>query len=266
MVRVSSAILVASAAVALATPGKCTYYEYGGTGACGTPIAKGVAICALGKSDNWKAHCGKKIHFSNSKGSGSCEVRDECPECEEGHLDMTLAAFLKVCTVKEGVCKIDWHFEGEETHAFVAMVAAPNVTTKATAASSQATNSDMAVEAQTQRGSPVSKHSRCTYYNPSNNDPPGSLDGAYRTPLIWKGQASISSAAHAMKGASPYKKGGVYTVVGGKGDKFCVRIDDTCAACKGTWFDIFLKDGDSLPYDFCDVYEGCDGEEGLLVV
>jgi hypothetical protein len=79
--------------------GICTYYNYGGIGAVGTPLAKGVtvAICAMGKGDDWKSHCGATIEFSNDKGSATCEVRDECPECEqlEGHLDT--AAFLLHC-------------------------------------------------------------------------------------------------------------------------------------------------------------------------
>ena len=98
----------------LGVAGKCTYYNYGGTGACGSPIAKGVAICAMGQADDWKSHCGKTIEFSNGKGSGTCEVRDECPECQKGHLDMTLAAFLHVCTVEEGVCAITWRIQGSD--------------------------------------------------------------------------------------------------------------------------------------------------------
>ena len=94
------------------TNGICTYYNYGGTGACGTPITEGVAICAMSPADDWKSHCGKTIEFSNDKGSGTCEVRDECPECKQGHLDMTLAAFLNVCTIKEGICSIAWNFKG----------------------------------------------------------------------------------------------------------------------------------------------------------
>ena len=99
-----------------------TIYNYGGIGACGTPIAKGVAICAMGKGDDWKSHCGATIEFSNDKGSGTCEVRDECPECEQGHLDT--AAFLHVCTVEEGVCSVTWRIQGSnEKH--VASISAP---------------------------------------------------------------------------------------------------------------------------------------------
>jgi hypothetical protein len=104
--------------------GICTYYNYGGIGACGTPIAKGVAICAMGKGDDsdWKSHCGATIELSNDKGSGTCKVRDECPECEQGHLDT--AAFLHVCTVEEGVCSVTWRIQGSnEKH--VASISAP---------------------------------------------------------------------------------------------------------------------------------------------
>jgi len=68
----------------------------------------------MGKADNWKSHSGKTIEFSNGKGSGTCEVRDECTGCEKGHIDMTLAAFLHVCTVEEGVCNIKWRIKGSD--------------------------------------------------------------------------------------------------------------------------------------------------------
>jgi Zn-finger nucleic acid-binding protein len=37
----------------------------------------------------------------------------------------------------------------------------------------------------------------------------------------------------------------------------CVRIDDTCASCKGVWMDIFLEDGKKLPFDYAKITEGC---------
>jgi hypothetical protein len=78
--------------------GMTTFYDYGGIGACGKPITKGMAICALSSSEfAGGKHCGKVLNFRDSHGrSGSCEIRDECPPCQKGQIDMTLAAFLKV--------------------------------------------------------------------------------------------------------------------------------------------------------------------------
>jgi hypothetical protein len=99
-------------------------------------------------------------------------------------------------------------------------------------------------------GAVIDTHARCTYYNPSNNDPPGSWAGAFVDVLTPLHQSSPSSIA--MGSGSPYKKFGLYTVTGiGGGGTFCVRVEDTCAACTGTHFDIFLVDGETFPVDYC---------------
>ena len=107
------------------------------------------------------------------------------------------------------------------------------------------------------KGAVIDEKARCTYYFPISNDPPGSRNCAYQKQCTSPDQGSPSSAAHAANGSSPYKKGGLYTIAGAGRPPFCVRIDDTCAACKGTWIDVFLEDGQKLPFDYAKVTEGC---------
>lgn len=106
-------------------------------------------------------------------------------------------------------------------------------------------------------GKVIAERARTTFYNPENNTPSGSRACAYRNPCTSPDQGSPSSAAHARSGGSPYTKGGLYTIEGPGKPPFCVRIDDTCDACKGTHIDIFLEDGKKLPYDYAKVTEGC---------
>ena len=106
-------------------------------------------------------------------------------------------------------------------------------------------------------GRVIAQKARTSYYNPGNNDPPGSRACAYKNPCTAKGEASPSSAAHAARGGSPYTKGGLYTISGAGMAPFCVRIDDTCAACTGDHIDVFLNDGQKLPFDYATVTEGC---------
>ena len=106
-------------------------------------------------------------------------------------------------------------------------------------------------------GKVVAERARSTFYNPANNSPSGSRACAYKNPCTSPDQGSPSSAAHARFGGSPYVKGGLYTIEGPGKPPFCVRIDDTCDACKGTHIDIFLEDGKKLPFDYARVSEGC---------
>lgn len=104
-------------------------------------------------------------------------------------------------------------------------------------------------------GKVVDERARVTYYRPADNDPPNSRNCAYTPKCTSPNQGSPSSAAHGR--GSPYAKGGLYTISGAGRPPFCVRIDDTCAACKGTWIDVFLEDGQRLPFDYAKVTEGC---------
>jgi hypothetical protein len=58
------------------------------------------------RSRNGK-YCGKIVTPKNPNGdTATCEVRDECPSCESGQVDLTLAAFLPICTVSQGICTL----------------------------------------------------------------------------------------------------------------------------------------------------------------
>ena len=107
-------------------------------------------------------------------------------------------------------------------------------------------------------GTVIAQNARITYYWPSSNTPPGSDACAYVASCTAKGSAVPSSAAHALDGSSPYVKGQTYTISGPGMTPFCVRIDDQCAACKGTWMDVFMPEGQTLPFDYATtVTAGC---------
>ena len=108
------------AIVAVASAGRVTFYTPmpWHHGACGWALKDPTHLgwCAIGPSDGGKSwqspKCGQKIYGWNNRGKFECTVADECPECERGHLDLTLGAFLQVCTKQEGVCDIYWQWEG----------------------------------------------------------------------------------------------------------------------------------------------------------
>lgn len=104
----------------------------------------------------------------------------------------------------------------------------------------------------------IAARARVTYYNPANNDPPGSRACAFSGQCTSPTQGSPSSAARALHGPSPYERGAQYLIVPDDGSKpLCVRIDDECAGCHDSHIDVFLEDGDTLPYDYGAIYRGC---------
>lgn len=107
-------------------------------------------------------------------------------------------------------------------------------------------------------GKVVAERARTTFYQKSNNDPPGSDACAYIPHCISPTQGTPSSAAHSMKVPSIYKKGALYTVHGEGGAKpMCVKVDDLCAGCTSSQLDIYIDDGVTLPFDYAKITEGC---------
>ena len=100
----------------------------------------------------------------------------------------------------------------------------------------------------------IDANAKMTYYWASSNDPPGDKC-AYTGRCVPYGAGKVASAAHGR--GSPYAKGGLYTVAGRGLSPFCVRIDDICAACRGTWLDVFMPQGKRLPFESASVSQGC---------
>ncbi|KAJ1955626.1 hypothetical protein GGI12_005517, partial [Dipsacomyces acuminosporus] len=92
--------------------GEGTYFSPN-TGACGKKNTKSDLIAALNKPqygnvDKVSQHCFKCALVKGPKGQVKVEIRDACPECKYGDLDLSPAAFDKIAKRKDGRVKITW--------------------------------------------------------------------------------------------------------------------------------------------------------------
>ncbi|GAB5589984.1 hypothetical protein Unana1_04884 [Umbelopsis nana] len=91
-------------------------YEGGNQGACGGTIHNTQMIVALnrpqyGNINGKSKYCGRKISITGPHGTATATIRDACPECPRGALDMTQHLFTKVIgNLNIGEAKIKWHF------------------------------------------------------------------------------------------------------------------------------------------------------------
>ncbi|KAI8370343.1 RlpA-like double-psi beta-barrel-protein domain-containing protein-containing protein, partial [Radiomyces spectabilis] len=60
--------------------------------------------------DSKSSWCGKKVSIKGPKGETTARITDECPDCDEGDLDLTPAVFKKVVGDMDiGEADISWH-------------------------------------------------------------------------------------------------------------------------------------------------------------
>ncbi|KAG2217922.1 hypothetical protein INT45_012585, partial [Circinella minor] len=85
-------------------------------GACGDWNDDNDMIVALGGDwyGNMNAeskYCGQKVLITGPKGNSiTVTVKDACPPCDRGHLDLSPAAFAKLGDFDTGILKVKWHF------------------------------------------------------------------------------------------------------------------------------------------------------------
>ena len=104
----------------------------------------------------------------------------------------------------------------------------------------------------------ISEYARCTYYNPDNNDPSGSYEGAFEKRLTPLNQSKYRSIAMLIHGG-PYMKLGLYTITGKNwGGKYFVTVEDTCENWQDVHFDIFMLDIQIFLSDYCYIKYGCE--------
>jgi len=95
---------------------RVTYYNgNGGYGSCGTVINDGDYSVALnanqmanGGNPNNNPNCGKRIKVNYNGKSVTVTVRDTCPGCPYGGLDLTPAAFGALAPLSQGVLTASW--------------------------------------------------------------------------------------------------------------------------------------------------------------
>ncbi|KAI9268022.1 RlpA-like double-psi beta-barrel-protein domain-containing protein-containing protein [Phascolomyces articulosus] len=85
-------------------------------GACGDWNDDDDMIVALGPAwyGNMNAeskYCGEKVLITGPRGNSiTVTVKDACPPCDRGHLDLSPAAFAKLGEFDTGILKVKWHF------------------------------------------------------------------------------------------------------------------------------------------------------------
>ncbi|KAI0685334.1 RlpA-like double-psi beta-barrel-protein domain-containing protein-containing protein [Cerioporus squamosus] len=116
------AILVAVAVAAVAVHGApraadisgdaTYYYPNGGLGACGSPIQNSDFAVALSSSQySGGANCGRRINVQYQGKSVVATVRDLCPGCASGSIDLTSGAFQQLANLDLGRIQVTWNYQ-----------------------------------------------------------------------------------------------------------------------------------------------------------
>ncbi|WP_232324010.1 RlpA-like double-psi beta-barrel domain-containing protein [Catenuloplanes japonicus] len=100
-----------SAACAAALSGKATFYDIaGGGGNCsydGPPAD--LLHVAMGPGEYADAAaCGGYLDVSGPKGKVRVKVVDQCPECAQGHIDLSKEAFAKIGNPVDGIIAVSY--------------------------------------------------------------------------------------------------------------------------------------------------------------
>ncbi|KAI8977966.1 RlpA-like double-psi beta-barrel-protein domain-containing protein-containing protein [Pilobolus umbonatus] len=97
--------------------GDGTWYAPG-LGSCGTVNSASDMIAALnhvqmanGENPNHNPLCGKYITIHGPEGSVRVEIKDTCPGCGHGDVDLSPAAFSKIANLDMGRIPITWSFD-----------------------------------------------------------------------------------------------------------------------------------------------------------
>ncbi|KAG6920167.1 hypothetical protein DXG01_004935 [Tephrocybe rancida] len=91
--------------------GRATYF-YVGLGSCGQTNIDSDYIVALNPTTYaGGAHCGKKIQITDNSGNHAvATVRDTCPGCSSGDLDMSPSLFKHFESLSKGTFEVEWEF------------------------------------------------------------------------------------------------------------------------------------------------------------
>jgi len=96
--------------------GRGTWF-YPGLGACGFTDGNNDPVVAI-SSQRWNngENCNQWILITNTENGKIAygRVRDECPGCGSGDLDMSPSLFEQIGALDTGVLSISWHFQPKE--------------------------------------------------------------------------------------------------------------------------------------------------------
>jgi expansin (peptidoglycan-binding protein) len=93
--------------------GEATYYDFAdGSGACGFPATPDdLMVGAMNAPDYGNsAPCGACAHVVGPEGEVTVRVVDLCPECPEGHIDLSPEAFERIAPIEHGRVPIRWQY------------------------------------------------------------------------------------------------------------------------------------------------------------
>ncbi|MBK7894157.1 MAG: hypothetical protein IPJ90_04550 [Anaerolineaceae bacterium] len=92
--------------------GDGTYYYATGEGNCAfDPSPQNMMIAALNHVDYANAaYCGAYIQVTGPQGSVMVRIVDQCANCPEGDVDLSVEAFAKIAPISAGRVPISWQF------------------------------------------------------------------------------------------------------------------------------------------------------------
>ncbi|KAI7853711.1 hypothetical protein BDC45DRAFT_142600 [Circinella umbellata] len=96
--------------------GKATFFtpenasEGGTEGSCGKSESSTSRIVAVNSEQYDPSMCGKKVLIRHGDKETIAEVRDKCPGCKKGSLDLTIIVFEALGELDTGVLDITWCF------------------------------------------------------------------------------------------------------------------------------------------------------------
>lgn len=93
--------------------GRATYYTWAdGSGNCSFPATpQDLNVAALNAIDYaGSGTCGSCITITGPKGRVTVRVVDQCPECPEGHVDLSPFAFAQIADLPLGLVPVKWHY------------------------------------------------------------------------------------------------------------------------------------------------------------
>ncbi|KAH9884864.1 barwin-like endoglucanase [Xylariomycetidae sp. FL2044] len=116
LLALAAAATTTQAAAVGAFSGDMTYYAPG-LGACGEMNTASDAIVAVAPAQygsdanpNNAAVCGEMIRISYNGKTATATVRDKCPECASGSIDVSPALFTQLAAEAQGRVQVTWEY------------------------------------------------------------------------------------------------------------------------------------------------------------
>jgi len=91
--------------------GVATYYDFadGSGNCCFPPTPDDLMVGAMNHTDYDNSYaCGSCVEIDGPEGKIQIRIVDQCPECKDGHIDLSPLAFSKIAPLEHGVVPISW--------------------------------------------------------------------------------------------------------------------------------------------------------------